>query len=82
MKTSLFTLVLLGAVVFAKKDKKKDKDVDMDAKIDDILVDESKAFAKYAAKHNKFYTTAADFEMRKDCWKKSHTKVRELNSKH
>ena len=38
-------------------------------------------FAKFAAKNNKFYTTAEEFDHRRECWKKSHDKVKVLNKK-
>ena len=78
----IFALVLLGVVALAKKDKKEkeDKEIDDDESID-TLIDESGEFLKYAAKHNKFYATAAEFAHREDCWKKNHAEVRELNKK-
>ena len=38
-------------------------------------------FAKFAAKNNKFYTTAEEFDHRRGNWKKNHDKVKVLNKK-
>ena len=68
----IFALVLLGVVALAKKDKKDKKEPEIDDESIDTLIDESGEFLKYAAKHNKFYSTAEEFAHREDCWKKSH----------
>lgn len=72
--------------------KKKDKEEELDDydeeddeefaedEIIEVRIDEAGDFLKYAAKHNKFYTTAEEFVLREDCYKKNHAKVKELRA--
>ena len=45
------------------------------------MIDESSQFLQFAAENNKFYSTADEFTMRNNNWRKSHKKVAKLNKK-
>ena len=80
----LFAIALMAMVVLSKKDKPKKRkggrnQIEEDDDAIQPLIDESAEFNKFTAKYNKFYSNVEDYAKANDCWRKSRTKVRQLN---